>query len=118
MLALAWRLFLRNFCIFFSREPALASAFPAGKLGFGEGAFGFFGGLPGLPSFAFGQLEPGFGLAGFVLGGASGAPRASCSDAAPRAVAAAFSSASSFMVLSFPFTFVAVVMIFKGTFQN
>jgi hypothetical protein len=50
---------------------------PGRKLGFGEGAFGFFGGLPGLPSFAFGQLEPGFGLAGFVLGGASGSARLS-----------------------------------------
>jgi hypothetical protein len=50
---------------------------PGRKLGFGEDAFGFFGSLPGLPGFAFGQLEPGFGLAGFVLGGASGSVRLS-----------------------------------------
>jgi hypothetical protein len=43
--------------------------------GLGEGAFGFLGGLPGLPGFAFGQLESGFGLAGFGLCGASGSAR-------------------------------------------
>lgn len=47
------------------------------KLGFGEGVFGFFGDLPRPLGFAFGPLEPGFGLASFDLGDANGLARLS-----------------------------------------
>jgi hypothetical protein len=69
--------FLAQLLQFLFEGAGFGIRLPGGKPGFGEGAFGFFGGLTGPPGFAFGQLEPGFGLAGFALGGASGSARLS-----------------------------------------